>query len=88
MEYWLPQFKAGIVEGKAQSIMSSYNALNGMPNAENKRLLTDILRGNGKFDGFVVPDSGAVERLVRAHKKYTTRGRGRGEDHSGGQRSR
>ena len=45
MEYWLPHFKAGIVEGKAQSIMSSYNALNGVPNAENKYLLTDILRG-------------------------------------------
>src|SRR5947208_3194080 len=36
MEYWLPHFKAGIVEGHAQSIMSSYNALNGVPNAENK----------------------------------------------------
>src|ERR1700730_15340902 len=72
MEYWLPHFKAGIMEGHAQSIMSSYNALNGMPNAENKLLLTDILRTQWKFDGFVVPDSGAVARLVSSHKKYTT----------------
>jgi beta-glucosidase len=72
MEFWLPHFKAGIVEGQAQSIMSSYNALNGVPNAENKLLLTDILRTKWKFDGFVVPDSGAVARLVTAHKKYTT----------------
>lgn len=72
IEYWLPHFKAGIMEGKAQSIMSSYNALNGIPNAENKFLLTDILRTQWKFDGFVVPDSGAVERLVSAHKKFTT----------------
>jgi beta-glucosidase len=71
-EYWLPHFKAGIMEGHATSIMSSYNALNGVPNAENKYLLTDILRGQWKFDGFVVPDSGAVENQVRTHKKYTT----------------
>lgn len=71
-EFWLPHFKAGIVEGHAQSIMSSYNALNGVPNAENKLLLTDILRGQWKFDGFVVPDSGAVARLVNSHKRYTT----------------
>ena len=72
MEFWLPHFAAGIMEGRAVSIMSSYNALNGMPNAENKLLLTDILRGRWKFDGFVVPDSGAVERLVSQHRKYTT----------------
>jgi beta-glucosidase len=72
MEYWLPHFKAGIVEGHAQSIMSSYNALNGVPNAENRLLLTDILRTQWKFDGFVVPDSGAVARLVTSHKRYTT----------------
>lgn len=71
-EYYLPQFKAGIMEGHATSIMSSYNALNGMPNAENKLLLTDILRGMWKFGGFVVPDSGAVSNLVRFHKKYPT----------------
>src|SRR5947209_3863265 len=71
-EYFLPQFKAGITEGHAQSIMSSYNAINGVPNAENKMLLTDILRNEWKFDGFVVPDSGAVEDLVQTHRKYKT----------------
>jgi beta-glucosidase len=72
MEYFLPHFKAGIMEGYATSIMSSYNAINGVPNAENKLLLTDILRGQWGFDGFVVPDSGAVERLVSSHKRYAT----------------
>ena len=71
-EYFLPQFKAGIMAGHATSIMSSYNGLNGMPNAENKFLLTDILRDEWHFDGFVVPDSGAVRNLVTAHKKYQT----------------
>ncbi|MPZ19846.1 MAG: family 3 glycosyl hydrolase [Luteitalea sp.] len=71
-EYFLPHFRAGIVEGKAQSIMSSYNAINDVPGAEHKWLLTDVLRGEWKFDGFVVPDSGAVPRLVTGHRKYTT----------------
>lgn len=72
MEYYLPQFKAGIMAGHAASIMSSYNGLNGMPNVENQFLLTDVLRDEWKFNGFVVPDSGAVRNLVTAHKKYTT----------------
>jgi beta-glucosidase len=71
-EFYLPQFKAGIMAGKATSIMSSYNGINGVPNAENKLLLTDILRGEWGFQGFVVPDSGAVQNLVSAYMKYPT----------------
>jgi beta-glucosidase len=70
--YYLPQFKAGIMAGNASSIMSSYNGINGMPNAENKMMLTDILRGEWGFQGFVVPDSGAVQNLVSAYHKYPT----------------
>jgi beta-glucosidase len=61
MEYWLPHWKAGIVEGHAQSVMASYNQLNGTPNIANKYLLTDVLRGLWHFDGFVVSDLGGVE---------------------------
>ncbi len=71
-EYYLPHFRAGIVEGRAQSIMSSYNSVNGTPGAENEWLLKTMLRGEWKFDGFVVPDSGAVELLVTGHRKYAT----------------
>jgi len=71
-EYFLPHFKAGIVEGKASSIMSSYNSINGTPGAENAFLLKTLLRDEWKFDGFIVPDSGAVERLVTGHRKYAT----------------
>jgi beta-glucosidase len=71
-EYFLPHFKAGIVEGKASSIMSSYNSINGTPGAENAFLLKTVLRGEWKFEGFIVPDSGAVERLVTGHHKYAT----------------
>jgi beta-glucosidase len=71
-EYFLPHFKAGIVEGKASSIMSSYNSINGTPGAENAFMLKTLLRDEWKFEGFIVPDSGAVERLVTGHRKYAT----------------
>ena len=71
-DFYLPQFKAGIMAGRASSIMSSYNGINGMPNAENKMMLTDILRNEWGFKGFVVPDSGAVQNLVNAYRKYPT----------------
>jgi beta-glucosidase len=64
MEYWLPQWRAAITEGHAQSVMSSYNAINGTPNAVNHYLLTDILRGKWHFDGFVTDDLGAVALLT------------------------
>ncbi len=71
-DFYLPQFKAGIMAAKSTSIMSSYNGINGVPNAENKMLLTDILRDEWGFKGFVVPDSGAVQNLVSAYMKYPT----------------
>ncbi len=83
-EYYLPHFMAGIVEGRAQSIMSSYNSINGTPGAENEWLLKTVLRDEWKFQGFVVPDSGAVERLVTGHRKYPqSRKRPRGPFWSG-----
>nr|MDO8112898.1 glycoside hydrolase family 3 C-terminal domain-containing protein [Candidatus Sigynarchaeota archaeon] len=59
-EYFLPQFKALIVEGKAQSIMGAYNAIFGTSCCQNKQLLTDILRNEWGFKGYVVTDCGAV----------------------------
>jgi beta-glucosidase len=64
MEYWLPHWKAAIMEAHAQSVMSSYNAINGTPDAVNKYLLTDILRGKWGFDGFVTDDLGSVNHLI------------------------
>ena len=71
MEYWLPHWKAGIVEGHAQSVMASYNQLNGVPNIANHYLLTDILRGLWKFDGFVVSDLGGVDSSLVQGAKIT-----------------
>ena len=63
-DYWFPHWKAAFVEGKAQSVMSSYNAINGVPSAVNRWLLTDVLRGQWGFDGFVTDDLGAVQLLT------------------------
>lgn len=62
-EFWLPHWRMALQEGHAQSVMSSYNAINGTPNAVNHYLLTDILRGKWGFDGFVTDDLGAVALL-------------------------
>jgi len=51
----LPPFKAGIDAG-AITLMSSFNDINGVPASANRELLTDVLRGEWDFDGFVVSD--------------------------------
>lgn len=63
-EFWLPHWRAAITEAHAQSVMSSYNAINGTPDAVNHYLLTDILRNKWGFDGFVTDDLGAVALLT------------------------
>ncbi|QHS53610.1 family 3 glycosyl hydrolase [Edaphobacter sp. 12200R-103] len=67
-EYWLPHWRDAIMEGHAQSVMSSYNAINGVPDAVNHYLLTDILRGKWHFDGFVTDDLGAVQLLTTTRR--------------------
>lgn len=66
-EYYLPAFKTCIVEGKAQSIMSAYNAINGVPCTANSWLLNDILRKEWGFKGYVVSDCGAPTYLKKSH---------------------
>ena len=64
-EIYLPAFEKVVKDGKTRSIMCAYNAINGEYCAENKMLLTDILRKNWGFDGFVVTDWGAVKSRAR-----------------------
>jgi len=68
-EYWLPHFRDCIVEGQAQSVMASYNAINGVPSNINPLLLTDILKQQWGFQGFVVSDLGGVNTMVTGHMK-------------------
>jgi beta-glucosidase len=80
-ETYLPAFEAGIRIGKAQSIMSSYNAIGvtgtaedaknnpvgGIPAPANSMLLTDILRKEWGFTGAVVSDVGAITAIWQDH---------------------
>ncbi|MCL5281739.1 MAG: family 78 glycoside hydrolase catalytic domain, partial [Planctomycetes bacterium] len=66
-EYWLPHFRDAIVEGQAQSVMASYNAINGVPSNINPLLLTEILKKQWGFQGFVVSDLGGVNTMVKGH---------------------
>jgi beta-glucosidase len=71
--YYLPTFEALITEGKAQSIMTAYNAINGIPCTANKWLLTDILRNEWGFNGYIVSDCGAPGFLYTPHNYAPTR---------------
>lgn len=59
-EVFYPPFKAAIGEGHARSIMTAYNAVNGSPASQSRSLLTDKLRGEWGFTGFVISDQAAV----------------------------
>ena len=61
-EWYLPPFEAGVRAG-SRTLMSSFNCINGTPAVANKGLLTDTLRGEWGFDGFVVSDWGAVSQM-------------------------
>ena len=58
---YLPQFRTAIVDGRANSIMCAYNAIDGKPACGSDLLLKTILRGDWKFTGFVTSDCGAVD---------------------------
>lgn len=67
-EIYLTGFEIAVKEGKPKSIMSSYNQINGTYANENYHLLTEILRQEWGFDGFVVTDWGADNDHVEGVK--------------------
>lgn len=67
-ELFFPAFKASIKQAKAWSLMAAYNSINEIPSSSNKWLLTDVLRKEWGFEGFVVSDYGSVYGLYRSHK--------------------
>jgi beta-glucosidase len=69
---YLPAFRSTIVEGKADSIMCAYNAINGKPACGSDLLLKDILRGDWKFQGFVTSDCGAIDDFFEAKAHHTS----------------
>lgn len=67
-EIYMPAFETAVKEAKPWTVMCSYNRINGTYAAENKMLLTDVLRDEWGFDGFVVSDWGAVNDRVAGVK--------------------
>ncbi len=70
-EYYFPAYKYAIMEAGAFSVMNAYNAVNGIPTAVDKWLLTNVLRDEWGFEGYVVSDCGAVSDIVHQHKYET-----------------
>ena len=67
-EIYLPAFKAAVQEGKAWSIMGSYNLYKNQHACHNQYLLNDILKGEWGFDGVVVSDWGGTHDTEQAIK--------------------
>ncbi|MFB0551515.1 MAG: glycoside hydrolase family 3 protein, partial [Nitrososphaeria archaeon] len=63
-EVYLPPFKAAVIDGRAGTVMSAFNDLNGVPASANRYTLTGILREEWGFDGFVVSDWNSIGELV------------------------
>ncbi len=59
-EIYLPAFEAGVTEGHAWTLMSSYNKINGLHASANPYTLTDVLKRGWGWDGMVMSDWGGV----------------------------
>ncbi|WP_232373135.1 beta-glucosidase BglX [Pinibacter aurantiacus] len=62
-EYYLPPYKAAVDAGVG-SVMSSFNEVDGVPATANKWLMTDLLRKQWGFKGFVVTDYTAINEMI------------------------
>jgi beta-glucosidase len=69
---YLPQFEMGVREGKAYSAMCAYNRLNGEACCGSSHLLTDILRNEWGFKGYIVSDCEAITDIYAFHKIVPT----------------
>ncbi len=69
-ETYLPQFEMAVREGHVGGVMGAYNSLYGVPCCASSFLLTDVLRKQWGFDGYIVSDCAAIHNIW-----------GRGEHH-------
>jgi len=67
-ELYLSGFEIAVKESKPQTVMCAYNKLNGEYCSENSNLLTDILKKDWGFEGFLVTDWGACNDRVKGLK--------------------
>ncbi|MBC8053167.1 MAG: glycoside hydrolase family 3 C-terminal domain-containing protein [Sphingobacteriaceae bacterium] len=66
-EYFLPQFATAVKAG-AKTVMVNSGEINGVPVHANKHILTDILKGELQFKGFIVSDWQDIQYLFQRHK--------------------
>jgi beta-glucosidase len=66
-EYFLKPFEAAVKDGHVQTVMASYNEIDGIPSHSNKHLLDDILRHEWGFEGMVVSDYFGIRELRTVH---------------------
>jgi len=71
-ETYLPAFRALVQEGQVASVMGAYNRLNGESASGSHWLLTDILRKQWGFKGYVVSDCDSVDDIWKYHKIVAT----------------
>ena len=66
-ESHLYPFEMAIKQANALSVMASYNEWDGVPNHINRKLLTDILRDEWGFNGYVMSDGGGMDLTYKNH---------------------
>ncbi len=67
-EIYLSAFEMAVKESQPDTVMCSYNKINGTFSSDNKKLLTDILREEWGFQGLVVTDWGAMNDRIKAYQ--------------------
>ena len=67
-EYYFPAYEACVKEAGVQSVMTAYNAFNGVPPSGSRWLLGEVLRKEWGFDGLVVSDCGAIGVMNWQHR--------------------
>jgi len=65
---YLPTFEKAVKQGNAWGIMAAYHEIDGIPMVDNKWLLTDVLRKEWGFKGFVLSDLGAIKLSLENHQ--------------------
>jgi beta-glucosidase len=67
---YLPAFRELVVNAKVAGVMCAYNAYAGQPCCASDKLMTDILRNQWKFTGYVTSDCGAIDDFFNFHKTH------------------
>jgi beta-glucosidase len=67
-ETYLPHFERAVRDGDVMSVMTAYNAIDGVPVSGSATMVDDLLRMRWGFRGYVVTDCGAINDMWKRHK--------------------